>query len=213
VIAYDAEGRELERWHEPLSVPAVVPEGEIPWDERPDSGDDAVGEPIVVAAGRAPEGARYEWYVERLGNEGEVTGSCKLLWWPRFAQIGVHGACGVELPPDTAFRQRRSDSGPVMAKPYGFLDAEEPATQHFMLSGYARPQVARVRVLFDGREAPVELTRVSDELLDRIGASEPFGFWVTFVPRSARHAEFEIVSYGEGGDEIGRYEYRSDVTN
>ena len=33
------------------------------------------------------------------------------------------------------------------------------------------------------------------------------------VPRSARHAVFDVVAYGEGGDEIGRHEYRSDVTN
>jgi hypothetical protein len=214
VIAYDAEGRELERWHEPLPVPALVPEGEIPWPKRPDSGDDAIGEPVVIAAGRAPEGARYKWYVERLGDEkGEMTGVCTTLWWPRFAQVGAHGACGPETPPESAFRQRRNAPGPVMAKPHGFLDAEEPATEHFMLSGYARPQVARVRVLYEGREAPVDLTRMSGALLDRIGAAEPFGFWVTFVPRSARHAEFEIVSYGEGGDELGRYRYRSDVTN
>jgi hypothetical protein len=62
-------------------------------------------------------------------------------------------------------------------------------------------------------EASVELTRPSGALLHRIGAAKPFGFWVTFVPRSARHAEFEVVSYGEGGDEIGRCRYRSDVTN
>jgi hypothetical protein len=54
---------------------------------------------------------------------------------------------------------------------------------------------------------------VSGAQLDRIGAAKPFGFWVTFVPPSARHAEFEIVSYGEGGGEIGRYRYSSDVTN
>jgi hypothetical protein len=42
----------------------------------------------------------------------------------------------------------------------------------------------------EGREeAPVELFRVNPD------------------------AELEIVSYGEGGDEIGPYEYRSDVTN
>jgi hypothetical protein len=214
VIAYDAEGRELERWREPIPVPAVVPEEPIPWDERPVSGHDAIGEPVVIAAGRAPEGARYEWYVERLGDEkGEMTGVCNTVWWPRFAQVGAHGSCGPGMPPETAFRQRRNDSGPVMARPYGFLDAEEPATRHFMLSGYARPQVARVRVLYQGREAPVELTRPSGALLDRIGAAKPFGFWVTFVPRSARHAEFEIVSYDDGGGEIGRYRYRSDVTN
>jgi hypothetical protein len=215
VIAYDAEGRELERWHEPLPVRALVPEGEIPWPERPVSGDSA-GEPVVFAAGRSPEGAAYEWYVERLGDgEGGMTGVCITLWWPRYAQIGAHGSCGGELPPESAFRQRRNASGPVMAKPYGFLDKEEPATERFMLSGYARPQVSRVRVLYgpEGRESPVELKQIGGELLDRLGASKPFGFWVTFVPRSARHAEFEIVSYGEDGDEIGRYRYRSEVTN
>ena len=46
-----------------------------------------------------------------------------------------------------------------------------------------------------------------------MGASEPFGYWVSFVPRSARHAEFEVVAYGAGGGGIGRYEYRSEVTN
>jgi hypothetical protein len=102
-----------------------------------------------------------------------------------------------------------------MAKPFGFLDAEVPATEHFMLSGYARPQVERVRVVWDGarQEAPVELFHVTPEKAELMRAAEPFRFWVTFVPRSARHAEFEIVSYGEGGDEIGRFEYRSDVTN
>jgi hypothetical protein len=83
-----------------------------------------------------------------------------------------------------------------------------------MLSGYARPRVERVRVVWaGGSEAPVELFEVTPEQADRMGATEPFGFWVTFVPRSARHAEFEIVSYGEGGEEIGRYRYRSEVTN
>jgi hypothetical protein len=197
-------------------VPAVVPDQPIPWEERPVSGHDAVGEPVVLAAGRAPEGARYEWYVERLGNEdGEVTGICQMLWWPRFAQAGAGGACGTGIPPEAAFKQRRNPSGPVLARPYGFLDAAEPATEHFMLSGFARQQVDRVRLTWDDArdEAPVELFPVTPEKAERMGASGPFGYWVSFVPRSARHAEFEVVSYGEDGDEIGRYEYRSDVTN
>jgi hypothetical protein len=215
VIAYDAEGRELERWHEPLPVPAVLPEGEIPWDRRPGTGEGA-GEPSVLAAGRAPEGARYEWYVEPLGNgDGGVTGVCVTLWWPRFAQAGAGGSCGPGIPPESAFKQRRNASGPVPARPFGFLDAAEPATEHFMLSGFARSRVERVRLIWDGGrgEAPVELFPVTPGEAERMGASEPFGYWVSFVPRSARHAEFEVVSYGEGGGEIGRYRYRSDVTN
>lgn len=102
-----------------------------------------------------------------------------------------------------------------MARPFGFLDPSRPATKHFMLSGFARPQVARVRVVWgsEDREAPVKLVHVTGEQRERMGASGPFGYWVGFVPRSARHARFEIVSFGENGDEIGRYEYRSEVTN
>jgi len=163
---------------------------------------------------RAPEGARYEWYVEQTADdEGELFGVCTTLWWPPYEQVGAHGSCGSQVPPETAYGRRRPEE--VMAKPFGFLDAEVPATEHFMLSGYARPQVARVRLVWEGgrQEALVELFRVTPEEADRMGAAEPFGYWVGFVPRSARHAVFDVVAYGEGGAEIGRYEYRSDVTN
>ncbi len=167
-----------------------------------------------MATGRAPEGNRYEWFVAPTeGDDGEVVGACTTLWWPRYEQVGAHGSCGPQVPPVSAYGRRRPEE--VMAKPFGFLDAEVPATEHFMLSGYARPHVERVRVVWDGgrQEAPAELFHVTPEKAEQMGAAEPFGFWVTFVPRSARHAEFEIVSHGEDGGEIGRYEYRSDVTN
>jgi hypothetical protein len=218
IIAYDEEGRELDRWEEPLALPPTaatetLPREPRPWDERPSDLDEAT-EPVVLAEGRAPEGARYEWFVEETATEdGEVVGACITLWWPRYEQVGAHGACGSQVPPDTAYGRRRPEE--VMAKPYGFLDAEVPATEHFMLSGYARARVERVRLVWDeGRqEAPVDLFRVTPEKAERMGAPGPFGYWVSFVPRSARHAVFEILAYGAGGDEIGRYEYRSEVTN
>ena len=217
IIAYDEQGDEVERWEEPLVLPPsatidTVPRDPRPWDRRPAASD--ADDVVVMATGLAPEGNRYEWFVHPTeGDDGEVVGACTTLWWPRYEQVGAHGSCGPQVPPVSAYGRRRPEE--VMAKPFGFLDAEVPATEHFMLSGYARPRVGRVRVVWDeGRqEAPVELFRVTPEKAERMGASEQFGFWVTFVPRSARNAEFEIVSYGEGGDEIGRYEYRSDVTN
>jgi hypothetical protein len=217
IIAYDEHGDEVDRWEEPLALPPgaaiqTLPGEPRPWDERPTEAEP--GEVVVMATGRAPEGARYEWFVHpSKTGDGEVVGTCLTLWWPRWEQVGAHGSCGPQLPPDTAYGRRRPED--VMAKPYGFLDAEAPATKHFMLSGYARPQVERVRVVWDGgrQEAPAELFRVTPEKERRMRAAEPFGYWVTFVPRSARHAEFEIVSYDEGGGEIGRYRYRSDLTN
>jgi hypothetical protein len=217
IIAYDEKGEELERWEEPLVLPPratteTLPRDPRPWDRRPTGSDP--GDVVVMAAGHAPEGTRYEWFVSPTeGDGGEVVGACTTLWWPRYEQVGAHGSCGPQVPPVSAYGRRRPED--VMAKPFGFLDAEVPATEHFMLSGYARPQVERVRVVWEeGRqEAPVELFPVTPEKAERMRADGPFGFWVTFVPRSARHAEFEIVSYDEGGAEIGRYRYRSDVTN
>jgi RNA polymerase sigma factor (sigma-70 family) len=218
IIVYDEQGEELERWEEPLVLPPsatlqTLPREPRPWDKRP-SNSEGSSEVFVLAEGRAPEGTRYEWFVdETVDEDGDRIGVCTTLRWPRYEQVGAHGSCGPQVPPVSAYGRRRPDE--VMAKPFGFLDAEVPATEHYMLSGYARPRVERVRVVWAGgsEEAPVELFEVTPEKADRMGAAEPFGFWVTFVPRSARHAEFEIVSYGEGGDEIGRYRYRSEVTN
>jgi hypothetical protein len=213
IIAYDDRGRELDRWEEPLVLPPratleILPRDPRPWDKRPTGGKEA--DPVVLATGRAPEGARYEWFVQGM-DDGD--GVCITLWWPRYAQVGAHGSCGTGVPPDTAYGRRRPEE--VMAKPYGFLDAEVPATEHFMLSGYARTRVERVRLVWDeGRqEAPVDLFRITPEKAERMGAPGPFGYWVGFVPRSARHAVFEVVAYGQGGGEIGRFRYRSDVTN
>jgi hypothetical protein len=214
VIAYDRHGDVIERWAEPLAVPTrladLFPKGPLPWDERPTHGD-AIGEPVVLAAGRAPGGARYEFFVERIGPDDRATGICNMLWWPRFQQAGAGGSCGPTLPPQGAFGRRSPED--VMAKPFGFLADARPATGHWILSGYARPRVTRVLVTWEGRDVPAKLARVDAALSERMGASEPFGFWVAFVPRSARHAKFEIVAYDADGGEIGRYEYRSDVTN
>jgi hypothetical protein len=91
----------------------------------------------------------------------------------------------------------------------------ERLAPRYGLTVVARPQVERVRVVWDGgrQEGPVELFQVTPAKAERMGATEPFGYWVGFVPRSARHAEFVIVAYGAGGEEIGRYRWRSDVTN
>lgn len=218
IIVYDERGRELDRYEEPLVLPPratleALPREPRPWEKRPTDKDEAT-DPVVMATGRAPEGARYEWFVEPTADDqGDVVGVCTTLWWPRYQQVAAHGSCGPGVPPAGAYGRRRPEE--VMAKPYGFLDAEVPATEHFMLSGYARPRVERVRLFWDdGRQsAPVDLFRVTPEKAERMGAPGPFGYWVGFVPRSARHAVFDVVAYGAGGEEIGRFRYRSEVTN
>jgi hypothetical protein len=80
IIAYDDQGRELDRYEELLVLPpratlATLPRNPRPWDKRPTDSDGATGH-VVLATGRAPEGARYEWYVEETAaQDGEGSAS------------------------------------------------------------------------------------------------------------------------------------------
>lgn len=209
-IAYDEQGRELERWQEQIVFPAprpllVAPQAER--GKRPTQGE-ADGEPIVLAAGRAPEGAEYEFFVERFDESG---GRCVIHWWPRVPTGRGSGHCGPGLPPARAFGRRHPER--IAAKPFGFLGDEAPATAHYMLSGFTRPNVARVEVIYKDRagrptDASVEVTQVAGALAQRMGADRPFGYFVTFIPPAARRQTIEVIAYDAGGRELSRYEHR-----
>jgi hypothetical protein len=49
----------------------------------------------------------------------------------------------------------------------------------------------------------VKLTQVPAGTLGAIDATEPFGWWVAFVPRSAGYPPLEVIAYGAGGDRLG----------
>jgi hypothetical protein len=209
VIAYDEHGRELARQAEPLIIPAPASGPNFGRPAGRPSHPDAAGKPVVLATGHAPDGARYEFFVERFaGAGGQVYGRCLSFWWPGVA-LGS-GYCGPELPPSTAFGRRHPER--VAAKPFGFLHEGGPVTKHLMLSGFARPGVSTVRVIYtDDRgahAAPVELTRVDGELRERIAASQPFGFFVSFVPRAALRGPIEVVAYDDAGRELSRVRHR-----
>jgi hypothetical protein len=207
-VAYDEDGRVLDRRYETL-VPAMVrpltlieAEGrEEPGEERgrlPSHAPDSVT--ATVMSGRSPDGALYEVYLDR-----SKYGTCMSIWWPYVANTRW-GHCGDGLPPSTAFGRRNPEA--VFAKPFGFLSDAAEATTHRLISGFARVNVGSVRVVYlDGdrgrREAAVHLTRVTAEKLERFGESEPFGFWVAFIPRSAGHRPIEVTAYAQGGGRLG----------
>ena len=206
VIAYDENGRELGREAEPLFVtskPGQPPD--MPrLSERPVD-PDAAGEPIVLATGRAPDGAAYEFYTERFENDdGKVYGTCTEQWWPKAGQPGP-GSCGPGLPPSTAYGRREPEQ--IFARAYGFVQPARPATRYLMVSGYARPNVSRVGVAFEARdgrtsEVPVELTQVDRALGERMGADGPFGFFVAFVPARAEHRPIAVSAYDSSGNRL-----------
>lgn len=232
-IAYDDRGQVLERVREPLIAAMLHPPRtdklagrEQPGDERWRRPlDPQGGKAVVIASGRAPEGALYEFYEQRFKRRTGVRGGCVQQWWPyvRALELGARGYCGPGgLPPATAFGRRHPER--IAARPYGFLEQAFPATRHWITSGYARANVSRVGVRYRNRagrwgDAPVRLTRIDGPLLRRIGETRPFGFFVAFVPPSVdrctdgkpfRCMALRVIAYGKDGSELGRVKYRSD---
>jgi hypothetical protein len=232
-VAYDKRGKVLERLREPLVAATLHPPRteqlagrEQPGEERRRRPVDRQGgRAVVIASGRAPEGALYEFYVQRFERGSGVRGGCVQQWWPfvRSLELGASGYCGPGgLPPSTAFGRRNPER--VAARPYGFLEEAFPATRHWITSGYARANVSRVRLVYRDRagrwrDAPVHLARIDGPLLRGIGQKRPFGFFVAFVPPSVdrcgdgtpeRCMALRVIAYGEDGAELGRVRYRSD---
>ena len=212
--AYDGQGHELQRIGVPLSAAdlrALRPD--LPSEaERRRLLERARRGSVVLLRGRAPDGARYEFTVKlQRERSGKVYGICTDLWWPRGPSGGF---CGPDMPPAGAFGRRHPER--VAAKGFGFLGAEQPATKLLTLQGYARASARRVRVVYEARggerrDAPVRLVRVRGALRRRVGASEAFGFWMAFLPRSVAGASaergrpaIEVIAYGDRGQELSR---------
>jgi hypothetical protein len=228
IVAYDGRGRTLGTEDQFLVIPSSAPPPVTLGNGKRPTSPDAAGKPVVLARGRAPEGARYQFFVERFERKGRVYGSCLTLWWPHDPPVISGGACGPELVPSTAFGRHHPED--VAAKVYGLISAPQPATRRLMATGYARGSVARVRVVYrdrDGawRDARVKLTRVRGDLLARLPAHRPFGWFVSFVPRSVARAyggirpgdvvfgkakgrsAIVVIAYDRAGHELSRVPY------
>jgi hypothetical protein len=176
-------GQEIGRWRErPFRLarpPRFQREGEK---RRPVKHPGAASRTVLIR-GRAPDGNRYEWVVERFRNRsGKLFSSCETLTWPYLKAAGASGFCGPGTPPPASALSRR-----YAAKPFGFLDSARPASRYLVLRGYARGRVRRVKVTYPvpggGRNvAPVNFARVHGDPQKRIGARRPFGFFIAFLP-------------------------------
>ncbi len=210
-VAYDERGRVVERMTEPLVAAMVRPpetieaEGrEEPGDERtrrvPEAGSKGA---TVLMSGRSPDGALFEVYIDQ-SNYGTGIG----IWWPYVPGAGWGYSGGVGLPPATAYGRRHPER--VFAKPYGFLNDASEATRYRVMSGFARPNVERVEVLYQDEEgsrhpADVKLAQATASMLKKFERSEPFGCWMAFVPRSAGHRPVEVIAYGGDGQPLSAF--------
>jgi hypothetical protein len=208
-VAYDESGHVLGRMTEPLTAASVRPVSTIEAEGREEPGDERRRRPAeagstgatVLMSGRSPDGALYEVYIEQ-SDYGTGIG----VWWPYAPSVGWGMYGDGRLPPSTAFGRRHPEQ--VFAKPYGFLNDASEATTHRVLGGFARTNVERVEVRYrngDGasHQAPVKLARATASVLKKFKRSEPFGYWLAFVPRSAGHRPIEVTAYAENGDRLG----------
>jgi hypothetical protein len=142
--------------------------------------------PIVVAAGRAPDGVRYEFVLERFPEPAksdppaEAFRQCLNIEWPdaRTGQISPQFGCLQTFPPPAVDKTAVKWQGAMFDPSY---------TSHVQIAGVARSDVRDVRILFKDRhgakrDAPVDFATVTGALRKRAGADRPFGVFIGFLP-------------------------------
>jgi hypothetical protein len=132
---------------------------------------------VVLASGRAPDGARYEFVYESMALE-----HCLNLEWPdaRTGQISPQFGCSQTFPPTLAADAVVKWQGAMFDPTY---------TSWVQIAGLARAEVSQVRVLYEDehgvrRDAPVDFARVSSPVRDGAGAGGPVGVFIAFLPQA-----------------------------
>ena len=170
---------------------------------------------VVLAAGRAPDGVRYEFVLERLSEPG----LCLNIEWPdaRVGRISPQFGCYPTVPPATV------DEAVVK---FGGAMFEPTRTAHVQISGLARADVGHVRILYkdengEKRDAPVDFAPVTDAVSEQAGGDDSFGLFIGFLPQDwlgygARydpracppkenpidHEAIEVIAYDDNGEVI-----------
>jgi hypothetical protein len=142
--------------------------------------------PIVLSAGRAPDGVRFEFVLEsfaepaRSDPPSEDFRYCLNLEWPDAAQgqISPQFGCYRAFPPAVLDRAVVKRGGLIFDNTY---------TTHVQIAGLARYDVARVRILYKDehgakRDAQVHFARVAGPVRERAGADRPVGVFIGFLP-------------------------------
>jgi hypothetical protein len=204
--------------------------GDPPTVEAPRSRGGLATEPtgsVVLASGRAPDGARYEFVYENIAEPGwadpaaEGLQHCLNLEWPdaRTGQISPQFGCYPAFPPAVVDEAVVKWQGAMFDPTY---------TSHVQIAGLARADVSQVRVLYQNehgamRDAAVDFARVSSPLRERVGADGPVGVFIAFLPQAwlgyaalydPRHCPpkehpydpdaIEVIAYDDRGEVIAR---------
>jgi hypothetical protein len=180
---------------------------------------------VVLASGRAPDGARYEFVYENIAapewTDPAAGGlqHCLNIEWPdaRTGQISPQFGCWPTFPPAEVDQAVVKWQGAMFDPSY---------TSQVQIAGLARADVAQVRILYRDeqgttRDAPVDFARVSSPARDRVGATGPVGVFLAFLPQDwlgygalydPRHCPprehgydpdaFEVIAHDDHGEVI-----------
>jgi hypothetical protein len=208
----------------------LVEPGDPPTVQGPRARGNLQKQPIsstVVAAGRAPDRARYEFVLERFpkpaksDRRAEAVGQCLNIEWPdaRRGPISPQFGCHPTFPPPVVGKTAVKWQGAMFDPSY---------TANVQIAGLARADVRAVRILYKDehgakRDAPVDFARVTGALRKRAGADRPFGVFIGFLPqawlRYGARFDFrecppkdnaydpeaiEVIAYDRQGDVIAR---------
>jgi hypothetical protein len=182
---------------------------------------------IVLAAGRAPDGGRYEFVLENFaepansGPPAEDFRHCLNIEWPdaRVGRISPQFGCYPEFPPAVVNK--------AVVK-WGGAMFDPTLTTHVQIAGLARSDVSDIRVLYRDehggkRDAPVDFVSVTGAVRERADADSPFGVFIAFLPPTwlgygavfdPRHCPpeehpydaeaMEVIAYDDQGEAIAR---------
>ena len=141
---------------------------------------------IVIGAGRAPDGARYEFVMESVAEpaksnpRGGDFGHCLNIEWPvaRVGQISPQFGCYPTFPPPAVEEAAVKWQGAMF---------EPSRTGHVQIAGVTRSDVRDVRLLYKDergakRDARVDFASVTGATRERAGADRPFGVFLAFLP-------------------------------
>jgi hypothetical protein len=183
--------------------------------------------PVVLAAGRAPDGVRYEFVLERAREpakshrHAESFRECLNIEWPdaRTGAISPQFGCHPTLPPPAVDKTAVKPQGAMFDPSY---------TAYVQIAGLARSDVRDVRILYKDehgakRDAPVDFATVTGALRKRAGADRPFGVFIGFLPQAwlgygalydprscppEQHRydpdAIQVIAYNQQGDVIAR---------
>jgi hypothetical protein len=199
---------------DPATVDLPRPRGQLQTEPRTS---------IVLAAGRAPDGVRYEFVLENFGKRAQPDPvgdfrRCLNLEWPdaRTGQIFPQFGCYLTFPPAALDE--------IVVRPGGLI-LDNTTTTHVQIAGLARSDVSDVRILYEDehgakRDAPVDFSVVSGAVREQAGADRPVGLFIGFLPPAwlgyganydPRHCPPKKQAYDPDAIEVIAYDYQGQV--